>query len=175
MVFIKCVIISQVLQLTLCVSASCVHPPQASAQNMKAGNGGLPRTNPPTQKPPSPPMTGKGTLGYVSRRHLDPVFRWTQAVSVFLLLLESNCKAFKPGPGFSQFHHHPFTSLGWLKMDFSARCHHSGVLCFSFPICAGKTGLGISPILPPDNGKSFTPNFTPRILLCCDFLLTYEH
>lgn len=40
--------------------------PQASAQNMKAGGGGLPRTNPPTQKPPSPPMTGKGTLGYVS-------------------------------------------------------------------------------------------------------------
>ncbi|KAF7230072.1 transcript variant X3 [Nothobranchius furzeri] len=36
---------------------------QASAQNMKAGGGGLPRTNPPTQKPPSPPMSGKGTLG----------------------------------------------------------------------------------------------------------------
>ncbi|XP_034720753.1 abl interactor 2b isoform X6 [Etheostoma cragini] len=36
---------------------------KASAQNMKAGGGGLPRTNPPTQKPPSPPMSGKGTLG----------------------------------------------------------------------------------------------------------------
>ncbi|XP_055362895.1 abl interactor 2b isoform X18 [Betta splendens] len=36
---------------------------KASAQNMKAGGGGLPRTNPPTQKPPSPPLTGKGTLG----------------------------------------------------------------------------------------------------------------
>ncbi|XP_069377279.1 abl interactor 2-like isoform X6 [Paralichthys olivaceus] len=36
---------------------------KASAQNMKAGGGALPRTNPPTQKPPSPPMTGKGTLG----------------------------------------------------------------------------------------------------------------
>nr|XP_043875500.1 abl interactor 2b isoform X6 [Solea senegalensis] len=36
---------------------------KASAQNMKTGGGGLPRTNPPTQKPPSPPMTGKGTLG----------------------------------------------------------------------------------------------------------------
>ncbi|XP_051913839.1 abl interactor 2b isoform X19 [Hippocampus zosterae] len=35
---------------------------KASAQSMKAG-GGLPRTNPPTQKPPSPPMSGKGTLG----------------------------------------------------------------------------------------------------------------
>ncbi|XP_072304591.1 abl interactor 2b isoform X18 [Eucyclogobius newberryi] len=34
---------------------------KASAQNMKAG--GLPRTTPPTQKPPSPPLTGKGTLG----------------------------------------------------------------------------------------------------------------
>ncbi|KAM6893756.1 abl interactor 2b isoform 10-T10 [Xenentodon cancila] len=36
---------------------------KASAQNMKTGGGQLPRTNPPTQKPPSPPMTGKGTLG----------------------------------------------------------------------------------------------------------------
>ncbi|XP_037617549.1 abl interactor 2-like isoform X17 [Sebastes umbrosus] len=37
---------------------------KASAQNMKAGGGGgLPRTNPPTQKPPSPPLSGKGTLG----------------------------------------------------------------------------------------------------------------
>uniref|UniRef100_A0A668SDI7 Abl-interactor 2b n=1 Tax=Oreochromis aureus TaxID=47969 RepID=A0A668SDI7_OREAU len=46
----------------------------ASAQNMKAGGGGLPRTNPPTQKPPSPPMTGKGTLGRHSPyRTLEPV------------------------------------------------------------------------------------------------------
>ncbi|XP_037123296.1 abl interactor 2b isoform X14 [Syngnathus acus] len=36
---------------------------KASAQSMKAGAGALPRTNPPTQKPPSPPMSGKGTLG----------------------------------------------------------------------------------------------------------------
>ncbi|KAM9830985.1 abl interactor 2b isoform X7 [Syngnathus typhle] len=39
------------------------HGVKASAQSMKAGAGGLPRTNPPTQKPPSPPMSGKGTLG----------------------------------------------------------------------------------------------------------------
>ncbi|XP_032412834.1 abl interactor 2 isoform X7 [Xiphophorus hellerii] len=36
---------------------------KASTQNMKTGGGALPRTNPPTQKPPSPPMSGKGTLG----------------------------------------------------------------------------------------------------------------
>ncbi|XP_078800071.1 abl interactor 2b isoform X13 [Oryzias latipes] len=36
---------------------------KANAQNMKTGGGALPRTNPPTQKPPSPPMTGKGTIG----------------------------------------------------------------------------------------------------------------
>ncbi|KAK5611968.1 Abl interactor 2 [Crenichthys baileyi] len=36
---------------------------KASAQNMKTGGGALPRTNPPTQKPPSPPLSGKGTLG----------------------------------------------------------------------------------------------------------------
>ncbi|MEE6490201.1 hypothetical protein FKM82_015802 [Ascaphus truei] len=34
---------------------------KVSTQNMKMG--GLPRTTPPTQKPPSPPMTGKGTIG----------------------------------------------------------------------------------------------------------------
>ncbi|XP_014833427.1 PREDICTED: abl interactor 2 isoform X9 [Poecilia mexicana] len=39
------------------------HGVKASAQNMKTGGGALPRTNPPTQKPPSPPMSGKGTLG----------------------------------------------------------------------------------------------------------------
>ncbi|XP_043966203.1 abl interactor 2b isoform X26 [Gambusia affinis] len=39
------------------------HGVKASAQNMKTGGGVLPRTNPPTQKPPSPPMSGKGTLG----------------------------------------------------------------------------------------------------------------
>ncbi|KAM4559732.1 abl interactor 2b isoform 12-T12 [Odontesthes bonariensis] len=47
---------------------------KASAQNMKAGGVTLPRTNPPTQKPPSPPMTGKGTLGRHSPyRTLEPV------------------------------------------------------------------------------------------------------
>ncbi|XP_061572042.1 abl interactor 2b isoform X15 [Cololabis saira] len=47
---------------------------KASAQNMKTGGGPLPRTNPPTQKPPSPPMSGKGTLGRHSPyRTLEPV------------------------------------------------------------------------------------------------------
>uniref|UniRef100_A0AAQ4PDD2 Abl-interactor 2b n=1 Tax=Gasterosteus aculeatus aculeatus TaxID=481459 RepID=A0AAQ4PDD2_GASAC len=39
------------------------HGVKAGVQSMKAGGGALPRTNPPTQKPPSPPMSGKGTLG----------------------------------------------------------------------------------------------------------------
>ncbi|XP_071210409.1 abl interactor 2-like isoform X6 [Salvelinus alpinus] len=43
------------------------------SQNMKMG-GGLPRTNAPTQKPPSPPMPGKGTIGRHSPyRTLEPV------------------------------------------------------------------------------------------------------
>ncbi|XP_051009845.1 abl interactor 2 isoform X8 [Acomys russatus] len=37
------------------------HGVKVSTQNMKLG--GLPRTTPPTQKPPSPPVSGKGTLG----------------------------------------------------------------------------------------------------------------
>ncbi|XP_064818756.1 abl interactor 2-like, partial [Oncorhynchus masou masou] len=38
------------------------HGVKVNSQNMKMG-GGLPRTNPPTQKPPSPPMPGMGTIG----------------------------------------------------------------------------------------------------------------
>ncbi|XP_014006966.1 abl interactor 2 isoform X11 [Salmo salar] len=50
------------------------HGVKASAQNTKAGAAGLPRTNPPTQKPPSPPMSGKGTIGRHSPyRTLEPV------------------------------------------------------------------------------------------------------
>uniref|UniRef100_A0A250Y1P4 Abl interactor 2 n=1 Tax=Castor canadensis TaxID=51338 RepID=A0A250Y1P4_CASCN len=48
------------------------HGVKVSTQNMKMG--GLPRTTPPTQKPPSPPMSGKGTLGSGSPyRTLEPV------------------------------------------------------------------------------------------------------
>nr|XP_046219927.1 abl interactor 2-like isoform X4 [Oncorhynchus gorbuscha] len=46
---------------------------KVNSQNMKMG-GGLPRTNPPTQKPPSPPMPGMGTMGHHSPyRTLEPV------------------------------------------------------------------------------------------------------
>ncbi|XP_055494464.1 abl interactor 2 isoform X9 [Leucoraja erinacea] len=45
---------------------------KVSTQNMKMG--GLPRSTPPTQKPPSPPVSGKGTLGRHSPyRTLEPV------------------------------------------------------------------------------------------------------
>ncbi|XP_051884919.1 abl interactor 2b isoform X20 [Pristis pectinata] len=48
------------------------HGVKVSTQNMKMG--GLPRSTPPTQKPPSPPVSGKGTLGRHSPyRTLEPV------------------------------------------------------------------------------------------------------
>ncbi|XP_004626710.1 abl interactor 2 isoform X3 [Octodon degus] len=48
------------------------HGVKVSTQNMKMG--GLPRTTPPSQKPPSPPVSGKGTLGRHSPyRTLEPV------------------------------------------------------------------------------------------------------
>ncbi|XP_076120613.1 abl interactor 2-like isoform X1 [Alosa pseudoharengus] len=48
------------------------HGVKVSSQNMKMG--ALPRTSPPTQKPPSPPLAGKGTLGRHSPyRTLEPV------------------------------------------------------------------------------------------------------
>ncbi|XP_071977235.1 abl interactor 2 isoform X25 [Engystomops pustulosus] len=49
------------------------HGVKVSTQNMKMG--GLPRTTPPTQKPPSPPMTGKGTLGSGSSGSSHPSSR----------------------------------------------------------------------------------------------------
>ncbi|XP_076159459.1 abl interactor 2b isoform X7 [Alosa pseudoharengus] len=49
------------------------HGVKVNAQNMKAG-GTIPRTAAPTQKPPSPPGPGKGTLGRHSPyRTLEPV------------------------------------------------------------------------------------------------------
>ncbi|XP_043105091.1 abl interactor 2a isoform X9 [Puntigrus tetrazona] len=48
------------------------HGVKVNTQNMKMG--GLLRTTPPTQKPPSPPMPGKGTIGRHSPyRTLEPV------------------------------------------------------------------------------------------------------
>ncbi|XP_053090505.1 abl interactor 2a isoform X5 [Pangasianodon hypophthalmus] len=48
------------------------HGVKVGNQSMKIG--GLPRTTPPTQKPPSPPMPGKGTIGRHSPyRTLEPV------------------------------------------------------------------------------------------------------
>ncbi|XP_030641814.1 abl interactor 2a isoform X1 [Chanos chanos] len=48
------------------------HGVKVSAQNMKMV--GLSRSNPPTQKPPSPPLPGKGTIGRHSPyRTLEPV------------------------------------------------------------------------------------------------------
>ncbi|MCJ8732704.1 hypothetical protein PDJAM_G00214400 [Pangasius djambal] len=48
------------------------HGVKVGNQSMKIG--GLPRTTPPTQKPPSPPMHGKGTIGRHSPyRTLEPV------------------------------------------------------------------------------------------------------
>ncbi|XP_053184038.1 abl interactor 2-like isoform X27 [Scomber japonicus] len=44
------------------MESSVNHISQVATQNMKLG-GGLSRSNPPTQKPPSPPRAGKGILG----------------------------------------------------------------------------------------------------------------
>ncbi|KAI4876723.1 hypothetical protein NFI96_027824, partial [Prochilodus magdalenae] len=47
---------------------------QGNSQPARAGGGTLSRTNPPTQKPPSPPMAGRGTLGRnTPYKTLEPV------------------------------------------------------------------------------------------------------
>uniref|UniRef100_A0A8C1JYW8 Abl-interactor 2a n=1 Tax=Cyprinus carpio TaxID=7962 RepID=A0A8C1JYW8_CYPCA len=54
------------------MESSINHISQVNTQNMKMGS--LLRTTPPTQKPPSPPMPGKGTIGRHSPyRTLEPV------------------------------------------------------------------------------------------------------
>nr|XP_061802563.1 abl interactor 2-like isoform X22 [Nerophis lumbriciformis] len=56
------------------MESSINHISQVGTGLCPGGGGGLPRTNPPTQKPPSPPMSGKGTLGRHSPyRTLEPV------------------------------------------------------------------------------------------------------
>uniref|UniRef100_A0A8C7JXG2 Abl-interactor 2b n=1 Tax=Oncorhynchus kisutch TaxID=8019 RepID=A0A8C7JXG2_ONCKI len=63
------------------------HGVKASAQNMKAGATGLPRTNPPTQKPPSPPMSGKGTIGYVNVAEVIRSVTWLHNTKISLVPL----------------------------------------------------------------------------------------
>ncbi|XP_060777057.1 abl interactor 1b isoform X7 [Neoarius graeffei] len=47
---------------------------QGNSQPARSGGGTLSRTNPPTQKPPSPPMAGRGTLGRnTPYKTLEPV------------------------------------------------------------------------------------------------------
>ncbi|XP_068844008.1 abl interactor 1 isoform X27 [Capricornis sumatraensis] len=54
------------------MESSINHISQVTAQLMKTGT--LSRTNPPTQKPPSPPMSGRGTLGRnTPYKTLEPV------------------------------------------------------------------------------------------------------
>ncbi|XP_071397928.1 abl interactor 1a isoform X32 [Centroberyx affinis] len=54
------------------MESSINHISQVSNQSIRGGT--LSRTNPPTQKPPSPPMSGRGTLGRnTSYKTLEPV------------------------------------------------------------------------------------------------------
>ncbi|XP_069314900.1 abl interactor 1 isoform X33 [Eulemur rufifrons] len=54
------------------MESSINHISQVTASSMKTGT--LSRTNPPTQKPPSPPMSGRGTLGRnTPYKTLEPV------------------------------------------------------------------------------------------------------
>lgn len=108
---------------------------------MKAGGGGgLPRTNPPTQKPPSPPMTGKGTLGYVSRAWaLMPVQMDARSPGPVCVCV---CEP-TPVPFYTvapKFHQQPLPLClisvlregGGFKMHDGASSHHSGNLCLVF-------------------------------------------
>ncbi|XP_069328410.1 abl interactor 1-like isoform X3 [Eulemur rufifrons] len=56
------------------MESSINHISQTHGNNQPARTGTLSRTNPPTQKPPSPPMSGRGTLGRnTPYKTLEPV------------------------------------------------------------------------------------------------------
>ncbi|XP_029385212.1 abl interactor 1a isoform X16 [Echeneis naucrates] len=56
------------------MESSINHISQQHGNNQSIRGGTLSRTNPPTQKPPSPPMSGRGTLGRnTSYKTLEPV------------------------------------------------------------------------------------------------------
>ncbi|TDH06450.1 hypothetical protein EPR50_G00113430 [Perca flavescens] len=142
-------------------------------QNMKLG-GGLSRSNPPTQKPPSPPRAGKGILGKNSPyRTLEPV-RPPVVPNDYVSSPTRNSPAVGqlPSPGrTATLNHRPRTysgSSGGSHPSSSSRSssrENSGSGSVGIPIAvptpSPPSTFPVSPTAGPASSSSTAPNSSP--------------
>ncbi|XP_047456424.1 abl interactor 2-like isoform X2 [Mugil cephalus] len=142
-------------------------------QNMKLG-GGLSRSNPPTQKPPSPPRAGKGILGKNSPyRTLEPV-RPPVVPNDYVSSPTRNNMAVGQLPSpvrTATLNHRPRTysgSSGGSHPSSSSRSssrENSGSGCVGIPIAvptpSPPSTFPVSPTAGPASTSSTAPNSSP--------------
>ncbi|XP_022622989.1 abl interactor 2-like isoform X2 [Seriola dumerili] len=142
-------------------------------QNMKLG-GGLSRSNPPTQKPPSPPRAGKGILGKNSPyRTLEPVRPPVVPNDYVSSPTRNNMAAGQlPSPArTATLNHRPRTysgSSGGSHPSSSSRSssrENSGSGCVGVPIAvptpSPPSTFPVSPTTGPASSSSTAPNSSP--------------
>ncbi|XP_062288375.1 abl interactor 2-like isoform X1 [Scomber scombrus] len=142
-------------------------------QNMKLG-GGLSRSNPPTQKPPSPPRAGKGTLGKNSPyRTLEPVRPPVVPNDYVSSPTRNNMTVGQlPSPvRTATLNHRPRTysgSSGGSHPSSSSRSssrENSGSGCVGIPIAvptpSPPSTFPVSPTAGPASSSSTAPNSSP--------------
>ncbi|XP_067460659.1 abl interactor 2-like isoform X7 [Thunnus thynnus] len=142
-------------------------------QNMKLG-GGLSRSNPPTQKPPSPPRAGKGILGKNSPyRTLEPV-RPPVVPNDYVSSPTRNNMAVGqlPSPArTATLNHRPRTYSGSSEGSHpssssrSSSRENSGSGCVGVPIAvptpSPPSTFPVSPTAGPASSSSTAPNSSP--------------
>ncbi|XP_026151693.1 abl interactor 2-like isoform X3 [Mastacembelus armatus] len=142
-------------------------------QNMKLG-GGLSRSNPPTQKPPSPPRAGRGILGKNSPyRTLEPVRPPVVPNDYVSSPTRNNVAAGQlPSPArTATLNHRPRTysgSSGGSHPSSSSRSssrENSGSGCVGVPIAvptpSPPSNFPVSPTAGPASSSSTAPNSSP--------------
>ncbi|XP_040912683.1 abl interactor 2-like isoform X2 [Toxotes jaculatrix] len=142
-------------------------------QNMKLG-GGLSRSNPPTQKPPSPPRAGKGILGKNSPyRTLEPVRPPVVPNDYVSSPTRNNVATGQlPSPArTATLNHRPRTysgSSGGSHPSSSSRSssrENSGSGCVGVPIAvptpSPPSTFPVSPTAGPASSSSTAPNSSP--------------
>ncbi|XP_071328768.1 abl interactor 2-like isoform X2 [Trachinotus anak] len=142
-------------------------------QNMKLG-GGLSRSNPPTQKPPSPPRAGKGILGKNSPyRTLEPVRPPVVPNDYVSSPTRNNMATGQlPSPArTATLNHRPRTysgSSGGSHPSSSSRSssrENSGSGCVGVPIAvptpSPPSTFPVSPTAGPASSSSTAPNSSP--------------
>ncbi|XP_035460187.2 abl interactor 2-like isoform X1 [Scophthalmus maximus] len=133
-------------------------------QNMKLGS--LSRSNPPTQKPPSPPRAGMGTLGKSSPyRTLEPV-RSPVVPNDYASSPTRNNVGQLPSPGrTATLNHRPRTYSGSSGGSYPSSRENSGSGCVGVPIAvptpSPPSTFPVSPTAGPASSSSTAPNSSP--------------